>query len=70
MKLLMKLSRLDIVFLCIAGIWAVLVFAEAPIVYNLRFARNLSSTSNIIKALFGGWIPCALVWLLIRFCKR
>jgi len=66
----MKLSWLDIVFLWIAGIWAVLVLSEAPIVYNLGFARNLSSTSNTIKSLFGGWIPCALVWLSIRFCKN
>jgi len=56
------ISRFEIVLLWIAGVWAVLVFAESDILRGLEFRQSY-------RGVFAGWIPLALIAITRRFWR-
>ncbi len=64
------MTKGEIVLLWLAGLWALLVLWEAPIVQTVGFLRHTPYASESAKAIFAGWIPLALLALTLRFWPR
>lgn len=63
-------SVLDIVFLWIAGIWAVLVLTDAEIAMQFFGRYFLRDGWRLLQAILAGWIPLALFWFTIRWARK